>query len=38
MEDNSPECIARNVMRALSDPDLEGVAGRASICGGGVYI
>jgi len=28
MEDNSPECIARNVMRALSDPDLEGVADR----------
>ena len=28
MEENSPECIARNVMRALSDPDLEGVAER----------
>lgn len=28
MGDNSPECIARNVMRALSDPDLEGVAER----------
>ena len=28
MKDNSPECIARNVMRALSDPDLEGVAER----------
>jgi len=28
MEDNSPECIARNVMRALSDPDLERVAER----------
>jgi glycosyltransferase involved in cell wall biosynthesis len=28
MDNNSPECIARNVMRALSDPDLEGVAER----------
>lgn len=28
MEDNSPECIARNVMRALHDRDLEGVAER----------
>ena len=28
MEDNSPECIARNVMRALNDPDLEDVAER----------
>lgn len=28
MEDNSTECIARNVMRALSDPDLEGIAER----------
>ncbi len=28
MEDNSPECIARNVMRAMSDPDLERVAER----------
>ena len=28
MEDNSPECIARNVLRALHDPDLEGVAER----------
>jgi len=28
MEDNSPECIARNVMRALNDPDLEEVAER----------
>jgi len=26
MEDNSPECIARNVMRALTHPDLEGIA------------
>ena len=28
MEDNSPDCIARNVIRALNDPDLEGVAER----------
>ena len=28
MEDNSPECIARNVMRALNDPHLEEVAER----------
>jgi len=28
MENNSPECIARNVMRVLSDPDLEGIAER----------
>ncbi len=28
MEDNSPECIARNVMRALHDPGLEEVAER----------
>lgn len=28
MEENSPECIARNVMRALSSPDLEGIAER----------
>jgi glycosyltransferase involved in cell wall biosynthesis len=28
MEDNSPECIARNVLRALNDPNLEGVADR----------
>ena len=28
MEDNSPECIARNLLRALHDPDLEGVAER----------
>jgi len=28
MEDNSPDCIARNVMRALNDPDLEEVAER----------
>ncbi|MDH7594481.1 MAG: glycosyltransferase, partial [Methanomicrobiales archaeon] len=28
MEDNSPECIARNVMRALNDLDLEEVAER----------
>lgn len=28
MENNSPECIARNVLRALSYPDLEGVAER----------
>jgi glycosyltransferase involved in cell wall biosynthesis len=26
MEDNSPECIARNVVRALGHPDLERVA------------
>jgi glycosyltransferase involved in cell wall biosynthesis len=26
MEDNSPECIAANVMRALSSPDLEQIA------------
>jgi glycosyltransferase involved in cell wall biosynthesis len=29
MENNSPECIAENVMRALEHPDLEGVAQRA---------
>jgi len=28
MEDNSPECIARNVMRALDHPDLEKIAER----------
>lgn len=28
MEDNSPECIARNVLQALSDPRLEGVSER----------
>ena len=26
MEDNSPECIARNIIRALGHPNLEGVA------------
>jgi len=26
MEDNSPECIAKNVIRALSSPDLERIA------------
>jgi glycosyltransferase involved in cell wall biosynthesis len=29
MENNSPECIAANVIRALEHPDLEGVAMRA---------
>jgi glycosyltransferase involved in cell wall biosynthesis len=29
MEDNSPECIARNVMRALSHPSLEQIAQNA---------
>lgn len=29
MENNSPECIATNVLRALEHPDLEGVAQRA---------
>jgi len=28
MEDNSPECIARNLLRALNHPDLEEVAER----------
>ena len=28
MEDNSPECIARYVMRALNDPELEVIAER----------
>ncbi|MDH7594431.1 MAG: glycosyltransferase [Methanomicrobiales archaeon] len=28
MENNTPECIARNVMRALNHPDLEGIAER----------
>ncbi|MCQ8893265.1 MAG: glycosyltransferase family 4 protein [Methanolinea sp.] len=28
MEDNSPECIARNVLRALNHPDLERIAER----------
>jgi len=27
MENNSPECIAENVKRALSSPDLEQIAG-----------
>jgi glycosyltransferase involved in cell wall biosynthesis len=26
MENNSPECIARNVIRALNYPDLPGIA------------
>jgi len=25
MEDNSPECIARNILRALNHPNLEGI-------------
>jgi len=29
MEDNSPECIARNVMRALSHPNLEEITKNA---------
>ncbi len=29
MEDNSPECIARNVIRALNHPNLEQVAKNA---------
>ena len=29
MENNSPECIAANVIRALEHPDIEGVAKRA---------
>jgi len=29
MENNSPECIAENVVRALEHPDLEGIAKRA---------
>ena len=29
MENNSPECIATNVIRALDHPDLEGIAQRA---------
>jgi len=29
MEDNSPEVIAANVIRALEHPDLEGIAQRA---------
>ncbi|MDH7511203.1 MAG: glycosyltransferase family 4 protein, partial [Methanolinea sp.] len=28
MENNTPECIARNVIRALNHPDLEGIAER----------
>ena len=27
MEENSPECIAENVIRALNSPDLEQIAG-----------
>ena len=27
MENNSPECIAENVIRALNSPDLEEIAG-----------
>jgi glycosyltransferase involved in cell wall biosynthesis len=37
MEDNSPECIARNVMRALNDPDLEQVAKRGRMFVEGEY-
>ena len=29
MEDNSPECIARNIVRALGHPNLEGIAQNA---------
>ena len=29
MEDNSPECIARNIIRVLSHPSLEGIAQNA---------
>jgi glycosyltransferase involved in cell wall biosynthesis len=29
MEDNSPDCIARNVLRALSHPNLEQIADNA---------
>ena len=29
MENNSPECIAANVIRALEHPDLEGIVMRA---------
>jgi glycosyltransferase involved in cell wall biosynthesis len=29
MEDNSPECIARNVVRALNHPDLVQIARNA---------
>ena len=29
MEDNSPECIAKNVMRALEHPDLERIVENA---------
>jgi glycosyltransferase involved in cell wall biosynthesis len=29
MKDNSPECIAHNVLRALTYPDLEQIAGNA---------
>ena len=29
MENNSPECIAANVIRALENPDLQGIAKRA---------
>jgi glycosyltransferase involved in cell wall biosynthesis len=29
MDNNSPECIAKNIVRALSDPDLEQIAGEA---------
>jgi glycosyltransferase involved in cell wall biosynthesis len=29
MENNSPECIAENVMRALEHPDLEGIVENA---------
>ena len=31
MENNSPECIATNVIRALESSDLEGVAQRARV-------
>ncbi|GAI41140.1 unnamed protein product, partial [marine sediment metagenome] len=31
MEDNSPDCIARNVIRALSHPNLEQIAGNARV-------
>jgi glycosyltransferase involved in cell wall biosynthesis len=31
MENNSPECIAENVTRALNHPDLEQIVGNASV-------
>jgi glycosyltransferase involved in cell wall biosynthesis len=39
MENNSPECIAENVIRALNSPDLErDRGGEEAVCGGEFYV